>query len=264
MKIFDVLKKKSYSDVFAIGLKFSTNKSGFEEFAQSTWKIAHGDYLRAVVSSAVLLQTDSIEKLHDIHTLDFVYGNVTGDGNAIIHPLYLYFDDTDRTLTQAYRACLADYSELEKMYRDLQEIEFSKFAPLTKSTNFYKLMNYNNKKVLISTVKGDDKQVERGIYRIKMFGASTDSIKVRFGGQRMNLFDVDKGILSIHDPDSLEMLFQNHYVESDRYTRLQKAGFVYGAEDARKVYEDTKIELSSRRSPAVVVGERSHDYMSIM
>ena len=263
MKIFDVLKKKNYADVFVIGLKFSTNKSGFEEFAQKAWKIAHGDYLRAVVSSVVILQSEDREKMHDIHTLDYIFGNIDGRGSSIIHPLYMFFDDSERSLTNAYRKCINDYAELERLYFQLQKIEFANFEPLIKSTNLVRLMNYNNKKVLISTVSEKEKSAERGVYRIQMSGSSLDSLNVRFGTKRVKLFDTDKGILSIHDPNSLEMIFQNNYVDRENYSTLQKTGYIFGVEEARKYYRERKAELENSSMPAVIVGSRKEDY-SIM
>lgn len=246
MKFFDMLKKRSYSDVFALGLRYSTDKLEFEKFAPQAWGIANGDYLRAVVATAHLLNNEVEGKAHFLHVLDFVYGNINGDGHALLEPIFYFFDDDEGKLTKVYKEYLADYQEVEKMFDQLQEIEFSQFVPLIKSTDFYKLMSYNNKKVLVSTLN-ENKEVKTQLSTLRLLGTHKENPSVCCGGQISKLFGLNSGIMAIRDPETYHMLFQNVYVDNDNLSELQKTGFIFGRKEARKIYAQKREQVNSKQ-----------------
>ena len=244
MFVFSALKSRGFSDIFALGLKFATNKSEFEEFANQVWHIGNGDYLRAIVATAYLLKEKQGEKLHELHTLDYVFGNLNGDGSALVHPIFLYFDDGENSITTAYKKHLADSEDMVNMFTDLQKLVFSDFQPLVKTINYYKLISYQGKSVRIFA-KIDGENV-RTVTKLKLYGNKKDSMKLLAFGKGLNLFGAKDGVKSIREIGSNELLFKNPYIENRNLSDIQKIGYIFGENQAREFYLKRCEELSSK------------------
>lgn len=247
--VFDTLMNKDYSYVFSVGIKFATDKSGFEKFMYDNWRLGREDYVRAVVATAFTLEcVEGEEKLHDIHTLDFVYGESEDGQKQLLHDVCEYFGDSKSEIVNKYRQCLVDYDEIITLRNQYQHLNYLKFEPLIKSTNYLKLMSYNRKKVIISTVTEHGKKASTGVYRIRMAGATPSKFSVWRGAEKTSLWGTEEGITSIIAADSYEMLFQNQYVENDKLSEYQKTAFVYGIEKANEVYHNRVKELTTRNN----------------
>lgn len=242
MNAYEFLKNKSFEDVVKLGCKYATKKQEFQTFANKFKEVGDGDYVRAVVATAQMLNEEYTKVHHDLHMLEFVYG---GDGN-LKNPISEYFDDENASLTKEFDVCLKEYDEMIVLYNEYQKIKYSKFNPLIKSTNFYKLMNYKNKTVIITAVKNENKEIKKGVFKLRIFGNNPQTMKVKMGTNVVPLVGIEKGVVSIHDPNSLDMIYQNHYVDSDRYSQIQKTAYIYGVEKAREYYADRIKEVQSR------------------
>ncbi len=240
MNYFDFLKEKDFLEVVVEGMKLSRDKEGFCEFAKENWDISNGDYVRAVVATAKLLKESGANKTHDIHVFDFIFGEL-----GIEKPLEKYFD-SDGSLIEEYAECLSDYDEIDALYAQLQKLTRYEYSPLIKNIDFCKLMDYRNKNVIISTVYGGQVS-DKKLCKLRMYGGSNPrNTKVRVDGKVLPLVGTERGVLDIRDPETLEMLYQNHYLDSENLSSVQKAGFVYGVDEALSEYSKRVKEISSR------------------
>ncbi len=247
MDYFEFLKKKDFLEVVVEGMALSCDKDGFQNFAKENWDIADGDYVRAVVATAKTLTSQGGNKTHDIHVFDFVFGRL-----GLEKPLEKYFD-SDGSLIKEYAECLADYDEMDALYAQLQKLTRYEYSPLIKNIDFCKLMDYRNKKVIISAVYGGQIATDKKLCKLRMYGGNNPrNVKVRVDGKVLPLVGTANGVLDIRDPETLEMLYQNHYLDSKNLSSVQKAGFVYGVDEAFSEYARRVKEISSRstgRSP---------------
>ncbi len=241
MNYFESLKKKDLLDVVAEGMKISQDKEGFCRFAEDNWQIADGDYVRAVIATAKILKSRSFGKTHDIHVFEFIFGGV-----GLETAVEKYFD-SDGSLMEEYHQCIENYEEMDALYTQLQKVTRYEYSPLIKNINFCKLMDYQNKKVIMSTIYGDQ-ITDKKECKLRMYGASPRYAKVRVDGKILPLVGIKNGVIDIRDPETLEMLYQNHYLTSDKFSSVQRAGFVFGSEEAVNEYANKVREISSRSS----------------
>lgn len=239
MHYFESLKKKDLLDVVAEGMKLTKDKDGFCKFAEENWDIADGDYVRAVIATTKILKSRSFGKTHDVHVFQFIFGGV-----GLESAVEKYFD-TDGSLMQEYNQCIENYDELDALYAQLQKVTRYEYSPLIKNINFCRIMDYKNKKVIMSTIYGDQ-ITDKKECKLRMYGASAKHAKVRVDGKIVPLVGIKNGVIDIRDPETLEMIYQNHYLANDKFSSVQRAGFVFGCEEAVNEYANKVREISNR------------------
>ena len=254
MNYFNSLRKKDLLDVVAEGMKLAGDKDAFCEFAEKNWDIADGDYVRAVIATVKTLQNASFDKTHDIHVFEFVFGKL-----GIAQPIEKYFD-TDGSLMEEYNQCLDNYDEMDALYSQLQKVTRYDYSPLIKNVNFCRLMDYNNKKVIMSTIY-DDKITDKKECKLRMYGSTARYAKVRIDGKILPLVGTENGVIDIRDPETLEMIYQNHYLGNSKYSSIQRAGFVFGSDEAVQEYAHKVKEIASRTKRRPQAGDDDREIL---
>ena len=242
MNIFKFLQTKSKEDVIALGIWNSVHKDGFAEFAYKNWNLGDGDYIRAIVASVELLKIKPDDVVHDISALNFVYGDVGEKCRGLLAPIQDYFDEKQSELSNLFLDCLKRSEALSTLQIEMAQLLSKKFTPLIKSLNLYKLKSHKNQRVRM--VLSDGKNQQEIIRPMRLIGCAENPL-IFNNGQRMNLLDAKSGIVSIQDADTLEMLFQNVYIENDNLSDLKKTGFIFGIGEAEKLYNSKLRELSN-------------------
>lgn len=247
MEAFKKLKDMTLIEIISKGCEYAVDKEGFTSFAIDNWNRDRADIVRAVVCAVKILHEGGAKAKHELHVLDFVFNNSKNHSDDLITPLMSFFDDKKLSLSRRFIKSVNNYNEMSELYSQLQFLEHSTLHPLIKSIDMCKLMSYDKKEVFIC-VTDKDKNLKSGVFRVHLHGKNACNMKVKFGTNITPLVGVERGVVSILDPNSLETIYQNHYLNSDRYSKIQKTGFIYGVDEAKEYYARRVSELTKEEN----------------
>lgn len=233
MDIFNRMKNKNFDDLMFFVQHFSPMK-GFEDFALQNWNVYDGDYVRAIVTCAYLLNERPANNIHQIHTLDLMFSD---SKYSLLEPLKIYFDDSNKSISKAYIEKLQAYEYLNTLKMQLFSLKRDFNQALIQDYNVEDIFKFNNKRMFVSILKLDGSQTE-SYKKVRFYGSNLGSLKIKIGGIGMRLVNSNSGVTKVIDPDSDKIVYENRLSTNDRLTTIQKIGYTFGYDSAQEFYSN--------------------------
>ncbi len=260
--LYSYLQKKGKKDVLMLGKAYAYKKLGFAKFVEKNWNVDNGDFVRAVVTSAILLIDRPVfskeeELPEQIYNINKKFGADIYKNNKIIDSLVKYFNNGEKKLLHYKETPAIEVAYLNKIHafqkilklKEEEEKVHEDVKPILSQEIIAKLKSYNGKNVLLSLFKRKEITTPK-IYKIHISGHKPNELKIRFAGNNIHLISALGGVASLSDIQTGEVIFDNKLKNRHFNNQIEKNTYLYGFKEAKRIAYDDIRSLSTEDDKA--------------